>query len=459
LLAAALNNTMRGRLGSLRSVGRLLLEADASAARAAPWARAAAAAEAAAPPPPPSAAALLAARGFRAAAAARSSAPPAAIGARAPCREPAERDELAAAAAAAAAGGDPAAAAAAAPPPPPPPLSDLEVLREVAALVRPSAHPQFGRRVGASLALLVAGKALNVQVPFLFKYTIDALAADPSGAAPAASLAGLALAPPALALAYGAARAGAAACNELRNAVFASVTQGAIRAAANRVFAHLLALDLAFHLSRQSGATARVVDRGTRGVSFLLSSMALNVAPTILEVGLVAGVLAYKCGPGVAALAGGTVAAYAAFTLGVTRWRTRFRREMNAAEGEAGARAADALINYETVKAFGGEAHEAGRCVVDLLFAQQRLLSLFYFYLFIYIFFIFAFDLPHPHPLLSAEATTRRSAAMSRPPSRRSARSRRSTSASRRSSPPRWPARWRSPRAASPRASSPSATS
>jgi ABC transporter ATM len=287
------------------------------------------------------------------------------MGARTPCREPAEREAPTASppATAAAQGGGAAAAAA---PPPPPPLSDLEVLREVAALVRPSAHPQFGHRVGASLALLVAGKALNVQVPFLFKYTIDALAADPTGAAPAASLAGLALAPPALALAYGAARAGAAACNELRNAVFASVTQGAIRAAANRVFSHLLALDLAFHLSRQSGATARVVDRGTRGVSFLLSSMALNVAPTILEVGLVAGVLAYKCGPGVAALAGGTVAAYAAFTLGVTRWRTRFRREMNAAEGEAGARAADALINYETVKAFGGEAHEAGRCAVDL---------------------------------------------------------------------------------------------
>ena len=101
-----------------------------------------------------------------------------------------------------------------------------------------------------------------------------------------------------------------------------------------------------------------------------------------------AGVLAYKCGPGVAALAGGTVAAYAAFTLGVTRWRTRFRREMNAAEGEAGARAADALINYETVKAFGGEAHEAGRCAVDLVRgccsrSGACVLSLFLF-LFIY---------------------------------------------------------------------------
>jgi ABC transporter ATM len=200
-----------------------------------------------------------------------------------------------------------------------------------------------------------------MQVPFLFKYTIDSLTADPTGLTPATVAGVLALTPPALIVGYGVARAGASFCNEARNAVFAKVTQGAIRGVANKVFTHLHGMDLAFHLSRQTGAVSRLIDRGTRGINFILSSMVFNVVPTAFEVALVAGILAYKCGPAFAGLTAGTIVAYTAFTFSITQWRTRFRREMNRAESQASSRAVDSLINYETVKYFGNEAHEERR--------------------------------------------------------------------------------------------------
>lgn len=121
-----------------------------------------------------------------------------------------------------------------------------------------------------------------------------------------------------------------------------------------QVFEHIHSLDLAFHLGRASGSLARVVDRGTRGIHFILSSMIFNVVPTALEVLLVAGILAYKCGPPLAALTVGTLGAYTAFTFGMTAWRTRFRVQMNKMDAEAGSRSMDSLINYETVRCFSG---------------------------------------------------------------------------------------------------------
>lgn len=240
-------------------------------------------------------------------------------------------------------------------------LSDWEVLKETYAFIKPSSDIGFAARVSAALALLIGSKVLTVQVPFLFKYTIDALTNDPTGTT-AATIAGMAsFTPAALILGYGAARAGASLCNEARNAVFARVTQRAIRSVANRVFVHLHGLDLAFHLGRQTGAVARIIDRGTRGINFILSSMVFNVVPTLFEVTLVAGILAYKCGPAFAGLTATTIAAYTAFTFGVTQWRTRFRKEMNRAESLASARAVDSLINYETVKFFNNEEHERRR--------------------------------------------------------------------------------------------------
>jgi ABC transporter ATM len=215
-------------------------------------------------------------------------------------------------------------------------------------------------RVGAALGLLVSAKALSVGVPFLFKGAVDALAADPSGATPAATFAG-AWIPSTLLLGYGAARAGAAAASELRNAVFARVTQAAMRRTARAVFAHLHALDAAFHLERQTGALHRAIDRGTRGINFLLSAALFNVVPTGLEVLFVGGALAARCGPEFAVLTAGTVASYVAFTLAVTQWRTAFRRDMNAADAAAGALALDSLVNCEAVALNGGARHEVGR--------------------------------------------------------------------------------------------------
>ena len=195
-----------------------------------------------------------------------------------------------------------------------------------------------------------------MSVPYLFKLSIDSL----SGA-PEPLWGAVALGPTGLLMAYGLTRASAAFCNEARNAVFAQVTYGAIRSVGRRVFAHLHELDLRYHLSRQTGALSRIVDRGIRGINFILTSMVFNVVPTALEIGMVAGILSLSYGAPYAALVGATVASYTAFTLAVTQWRTRFRQEMNRLEAQGSSRSVDALINYETVKLFNNEQHELRR--------------------------------------------------------------------------------------------------
>jgi ABC transporter ATM len=167
--------------------------------------------------------------------------------------------------------------------------------------------------------------------------------------------------PAAMLIGYGALRASASLANELRNATFARVSQGAIRAVARRVFAHLHELDLKYHLDRQTGALNRTIDRGTRGISFLLNSMVFNVFPTAFEIALVSGILASKCGTEFAMLTGGTIATYTAFTIACTQWRTKFRRQMNQLENEGNNKAIDSLLNFETVKYFNNEEHEVKR--------------------------------------------------------------------------------------------------
>ena len=158
---------------------------------------------------------------------------------------------------------------------------------------------------------------------------------------------------------YGLARSGAALCNELRNAVFANVAQHSIRRIAQNVFKHLHNLDLSFHLNRQTGALSKAIDRGSRGIATVLNAMVFNIVPTVFELSLVSGILAYSCGPEFSLVALGAVGMYSAWTLGITRWRTKFRLDMNKAENEAGNKAIDSLINYETVKYFNNEAFEA----------------------------------------------------------------------------------------------------
>ena len=273
---------------------------------------------------------------------------------------------------------------------PPAPGSDLRILRELGVYVWPRDNPDLRARVVVALSLLLASKAVNVNVPYLFKLAVDGLS---SGDVALAAGAGMPLwgfavmTPSALLAGYGLARGGAAACNgalstprrthplsphtrplccpthtsELRNAMFARVTYAAIRSVGLRVFSHLHALDMRFHLARQTGSLSRTIDRGTRGINFILTSMVFNVMPTALEIALVSGILTYSYGPKFAALTAGTLVTYTAFTLGVTQWRTRFRQDMNRAENLGSARVIDALINYETVKYFNAEKHEAQR--------------------------------------------------------------------------------------------------
>ena len=161
--------------------------------------------------------------------------------------------------------------------------------------------------------------------------------------------------------AYGATRIGASIFQEVRNAVFASVAQNAIRRVAGSVFDHLLRLDLNFHLSRQTGGLTRAIDRGTKGISFLLTSMVFHIIPTALEISLVCGILTWQYGWQFAAITVGTMAAYSWFTISTTAWRTKFRKQMNAADNKGATVAVDSLINYEAVKYFNNEAFESKR--------------------------------------------------------------------------------------------------
>ncbi|KZZ92448.1 transporter ATM1 [Moelleriella libera RCEF 2490] len=211
-------------------------------------------------------------------------------------------------------------------------------------------------RVGIAVSLLIGAKLLNVQVPFYFKSIVDSMNIDfATVGGTAVTVAG------SMIVAYGAARIGATVFQELRNAVFASVAQKAIRGVARNVFEHLLRLDLSFHLTKQTGGLTRAIDRGTKGISFLLTSMVFHLIPTALEIGLVCGILTWQYGVKFAAVTAVTMAGYTAFTIWTTAWRTKFRRQANAADNKASTVAVDSLINYEAVKYFNNEKFEVAR--------------------------------------------------------------------------------------------------
>lgn len=219
----------------------------------------------------------------------------------------------------------------------------------------PPGRPDLRRRVVLAFALLVAAKLVNVTVPYFFKQAVDLLNRGVSGGEIAvAAVVGLVLA-------YGVARTGAQAFGELRDAVFAKVAQAAIRDLALQVFQHLHALSLRFHLERQTGGLSRVIERGTKGIEFVLRFLTFNILPTIIEILLVGGVLWWLYGWAFAVITVATIAGYIVFTLLITEWRTKYRRQMNDEDQRANTRAVDSLLNYETVKYFTNEAHEARR--------------------------------------------------------------------------------------------------
>ncbi|KAI9822142.1 MAG: Iron-sulfur clusters transporter atm1, mitochondrial [Thelocarpon impressellum] len=234
--------------------------------------------------------------------------------------------------------------------------ADWAIMKEMAGYLWPKDNLGTKARVGLSLGLLVGAKVLNVQVPFYFKSIVDSLNVDFLAVGGTAwTVAG------SMIIAYGVTRVGAALFQELRNAVFASVAQKAIRRVACNVFEHLLRLDLNFHLSRQTGGLTRAIDRGTKGISFVLTSMVFHILPTALEISMVCGILTYQYGAKFAAITALTMVAYTAFTILTTSWRTQFRKRANAADNAGATVAVDSLINYEAVKFFNNEKFEVGR--------------------------------------------------------------------------------------------------
>ena len=217
----------------------------------------------------------------------------------------------------------------------------------------PKGERELRRRVVAAMFFLVAAKGINVAVPVLYKFVVDGLAADEFGK--------IAAVPIMLVVAYGVARMLSQTFGELRDAVFAKVAQRAIRSAGLRTFEHLHALSLRFHLDRRTGAVSRAIERGTKGIDFLLSFMLFNILPTLLEILLVCGILWALFGVWYAFVTFVCIAGYIVFTVSVTEWRTKFRRLMNETDSEAHTKAIDSLLNFETVKYFGNEAHEARR--------------------------------------------------------------------------------------------------
>ncbi|OHF04313.1 iron-sulfur cluster transporter ATM1 [Colletotrichum orchidophilum] len=234
--------------------------------------------------------------------------------------------------------------------------ADWAIMKEMSRYLWPKDSLSTKFRVGLAVSLLIGAKVLNVQVPFYFKSIVDSMNIDfGATGGTAVTIAG------SMILAYGATRIGATIFQELRNAVFASVAQKAIRRVACNVFDHLLRLDLSFHLSKQTGGLTRAIDRGTKGISFLLTSMVFHILPTALEISMVCGILTYQYGAKFAAITVLTMVGYTAFTIWTTAWRTKFRRQANAADNKASTVAVDSLINYEAVKYFNNEKFEVAR--------------------------------------------------------------------------------------------------
>ncbi len=210
---------------------------------------------------------------------------------------------------------------------------------------------EFKWRVVVAMSLLVFSKLANVSVPLVLKEIIDAMDKTKS----------VLVIPVFLIVGYGMLRLISTLFGELRDAVFANVTQRAIRRVALQVFEHLHSLSLRFHLDRQTGGVSRDIERGTRGIGFLLNFTLFNILPTLLEIGLVAAILLKKYSPWFAIITFITLVIYIAFTLFITEWRMVVRRTMNDLDSKANTRAIDSLLNYETVKYFGNEQYEANR--------------------------------------------------------------------------------------------------
>jgi len=224
---------------------------------------------------------------------------------------------------------------------------------------------EYRVRVILALSCLIAAKFANLGIPILMKELIDSL--DVKADSPQALL----VVPVGIIFAYGLLRISASLFAELREALFARVTQNAVRKVALQVFEHLHSLALSFHLARQTGGVSRDIERGTRGIQSLISYSLYSILPTLIEFCLVLGYFAYSYDIWFAAITLAALVLYIVFTIVVTEWRTHYRRTMNDMDSKANQKAIDSLLNFETVKYFGNEAFEARRYDENLLRYQS----------------------------------------------------------------------------------------
>ena len=236
--------------------------------------------------------------------------------------------------------------------------STFQTIRNLWPYMWPEGRPDLKMRVLWAALFLVVAKLVLILVPYFFKWATDALngEGDLPGGLPA-----FLLAPAALVLAYNIARIGQQGFNQLRDALFARVSQHAVRQLAHRTFVHMHRLSLRFHLERRTGGLSRIIERGTKGIETIVRFTILNTAPTVLEFGLTAVIFAVAYGWEYVAVVAVTVWLYTWFTVKASDWRIQIRREMNDSDTDANTKAIDSLLNYETVKYFNNEAMEASR--------------------------------------------------------------------------------------------------
>jgi len=220
---------------------------------------------------------------------------------------------------------------------------------------------EYKVRIVIAIACLVLSKAASVYGPFLLKDIVDTLSANGLASDNSSTASSLIIVPVGLVLAYGFARFSMILLGEIRDTVFGRVTERAMRRIGLQVFVHVHNLDLDFHLNRRTGGLARDIERGTTGISFLMRFFVFNIAPTLIEIGLVIGLLLYNYGIAFAAITMASVVLYILFSMVTTDWRTQFVREANKADSAASTRSIDSLLNYETVKYFTNEEYEARR--------------------------------------------------------------------------------------------------
>ncbi len=240
--------------------------------------------------------------------------------------------------------------------------SQIKTLLAILPYLWPTGRSDLKTRVIAALIALLFAKVITVVTPFSFKYAVDSLT---NGGA-AVSVYSLMLVPIFLVIAYGFGRVMMIVMTQIRDGLFAKVGQSAVRDLAIRTFNHMHRLSLRFHLERRTGGLTRVIERGTKGIDVILRFSLFNSFPTMIELTFVCGILAWNYGWIYAAITAVTVILYVGFTFLMTEWRIAIRRAMNEADTEANTKAVDSLLNYETVKYFGNEQHEADRFEVSM---------------------------------------------------------------------------------------------